>query len=141
MSNLATCKRFLCPVLVSSTSSGTALIVSMVMHCTGQARSHCTQPIQSSIFTNSCIREFGGSSQRSSGYCSVTAGTNSLFHVNRMPISGVLILSQIFTRYCHMLHNPSFIKHTVCLVLHQTSVYPTIALSYRPRVGQTRSEA
>src|SRR5262245_27893155 len=108
MSNLATCRRFLCPVLASSTSSGTALIVSIVMHCTGQARSHCIQPMQSSIFTNSCIREFGGSSQRSSGYCSVTAGTNSLFHVNRMPISCVFTLSQIFIRYCHIPHNSLF---------------------------------
>src|SRR4030095_12810550 len=96
------------PVLASSTSSGTALIVSIVMHCTGQARSHCTQPIQSSIFTNSCIREFGGSSQRSSGYCSVTAGTNSLFHVNRIPISGVFRLYHIFTRYAHIPHDSSF---------------------------------
>src|SRR5947209_4512396 len=111
MSNFETCRRFLCPVLVSSTSSGTALIVSIVMHCTGQARSHWIQPIQSSIFTNSCMREFGGSSQRSSGYCRVTAGTNSFFHVNRMPISGVFMLSQMFTRYRHMLHGPSFMVH------------------------------
>src|SRR5262245_39845158 len=107
MSNFLTCRRFLCPVLASSTSSGTALMVSIEMHCTGQARSHWIHPMQSSMLTNSCMRELGGSSQRSSGYCRVTAGPNSFFHVNRMPISGVFTLSQIFTRYCNIPYGPS----------------------------------
>src|SRR5688572_20447334 len=99
MSNTGTCNRFLCPVVVSSTSSGIALMVSMVMHRTGHARSHCTQPMQSSILTNNCMRELGGSSHLSSGYCKVTDGRKSCFHVNRIPINGVVNPCQMLEKY------------------------------------------
>ena len=77
---------------------------SMWMQPTGQARSHCLQPMQSSILTWSFIRErscrdsFGmsrGERQRSSGsssavYCWVTDGVKTCRKVTPIPISTVL---------------------------------------------------
>ena len=85
---------------------------SMWMQSTGQARSHCLQPMQSSIFTWSFIRERSirdslgmskGDRQRSSGsssavYCWVTERVNRWRKVTPIPMRTVLTDSQRSTK-------------------------------------------
>jgi hypothetical protein len=55
------------------------------MHCTGQARAHWPQPMQSSYFMKSRMRLLGGSCHFSSGYCKVTDGVNRCRQVIFIP--------------------------------------------------------
>jgi hypothetical protein len=59
------------------------------MQATGQARTHCPQPMQSSYFMKRRMRVRGGSGHFSLGYCSVTDLVNRWRHVIRMPTSTV----------------------------------------------------
>lgn len=59
--------------------------------------------LQSSILTNNCMRELGGNSHLSSGYCKVTDGRKSCFHVNRIPVRGVVKPCQILEKYSRII--------------------------------------
>ena len=92
----------------------------MWMQSTGQARSHCLQPMQSSIFTWSRIRVrsmssslgmSSGERQRSPGsssavYCWVTAGWNRWRKVITIPAATVLTVSQMSRKYLFTNRNP-----------------------------------
>ena len=70
------------------------------MQLTGQARTHCPQPMQSSYFMKRRIRLFGGSGHFTFGYCSVTELVNRCRQVILIPTSTVEKPSQTSFNHC-----------------------------------------
>jgi hypothetical protein len=75
------------------------------MHCTGQARTHWPQPMQSSYFMKSFMRERLGSTHFSSGYCRQKLGVNRCRQVTRMP-------TNIVCSPCQMSESQRFMRRT-----------------------------
>src|SRR6185503_7275996 len=84
------------------------------MHCTGQARAHWPQPMQSSYFMKRRMRLLGGSCHFSSGYCSVTFWVKRWRHVIFMPTRTVQKPSQTSLNHVSMALRPRSPRNPSC---------------------------